>query len=713
MKLHGKSKLYLVLFFIFIFIFGSSVLPMKPIEAANQTTLPAFAKISAGVGHALALGKDGTLWSWGDNSAGELGDNTYISRSSPVQVGKENRWIAVAAGDLFSAAIKQDGSLWLWGTNVKNRYTHGQPSIINQNTPQRYGKENDWVKISAGDAGLAAIRRDGSIWQFGLNVLPGVISNGRLNPDKDWIEVSVGVAGLLALKKDGSLWAMGNVVPTGTNSGKLLQIGSEQDFDQIAASNYSVVRKKDGSVWAVKSEPGTKSYVLEQVQDISGAAKLAGDFVSEIIDQEGTLWRWSVGSDQYEQIPCAIKLTDVDDGGTFGVALDENGDLWTYGGNFWGQRGNGISDSTYEPNPLEELLVEETASDESVDHTLLDKVFTPWNTYTLLGNGSLWVTHEGTSEEQLGSDTDWISLEGNINELYALKIDGSLWTYRTSEQAPSGMPISTAPELEPFQPGSYWKSVKVTELGYVIGLKQDGSIWFWGRDSWKMVLKGAPNNSFHNPIQLSPNKDWQSISVSYSSILAIKKNGTLWGLGDNRLGQLGIPATSAQKVTTFTKVGNFADWTQVEIGETTTVGVRNNGSLWQWGLGFSGKLTSSRTIAPPAMISQTKNWVKVWNTGEGAFALQKNGNLWAWGDNSYGQLGTGTAIWRTSPTPVKGQGIWKDLFVSLYYTVGVKSDGSVWTWGNGGSEFYYSPGRYDFQLTPVQSVQDSYNKLRD
>ncbi|WP_379134193.1 RCC1 domain-containing protein [Paenibacillus sp. sgz500958] len=655
-----------------ILLIGSGLCPLTTIKA-QSAKMPRIVQVSAGYGHALAVGVDGSLWSWGDNSTGELGDGTFISRTTPVQVGTEHNWVYAAAGDKFSAALKKDGSLWMWGTNNKNAYINYEPNVINRNTPSRFGKDNDWVKISAGDGGMAAIRKDGSLWQFGLNVLPGEISNGKLNNDKDWTEVSVGSSGLLALKKDGSLWGLGDIVPTTQGVEHLTRLSNDRDFDQIAASFYSVVRKKNGSVWTVNMDT-SGDILLKEVEETGRAIQLSGEFASVILDSEGSVWKWDVGYDEYQMMQCPENMTFVDEGTTFGVALDEKGVPWTYGDNTWGQLGNGQSDSKYEP----EVLNDDVA----------DIVFADWIVYTLHKDGSLWIRNEyqGNTDKRLGMDHDWISIEGNREELYAIKRDGSLWTYRSGDRAPSGMRLSKTLALEPFQKGTYWQSVEVGTLGYAIGLRKDGSLWFWGRDSWQMLMKNSTRDQLYEPVKLSTNSTWQSFSLSDSSVIAIQKNGTLWGLGDNRLGQLGLSAKTSPKVTTLTKVGNYSDWVMAKIGDSAGVGIRKGGSLWQWGAGFSDGITYYSSSVPATLISKTKDWVNIWTTTGGAFDLRKDGSLYSWGDNDYGQLGNGTVQNLTKPTPVEGKGPWKNLFTTSHYTIGLKSDGSVWSWGNDGSE---------------------------
>jgi hypothetical protein len=126
-----------------------------------------IASLSAGYYHTVALKTDGSLWAWGLNNSGQLGDGTSTNRNSSVRIGVDNDWTAASAGLYHTIAIKTDGSLWAWGDN---RYGQlGDGTAADHYSPVRIGMDNDWAAVSAGNLHTVAIRTDSSLWAWGDN----------------------------------------------------------------------------------------------------------------------------------------------------------------------------------------------------------------------------------------------------------------------------------------------------------------------------------------------------------------------------------------------------------------------------------------------------------------------------------------------------------------------------------------------------------------
>ncbi|MCI5195002.1 MAG: hypothetical protein D3919_01975, partial [Candidatus Electrothrix sp. AW5] len=125
------------------------------------------AKVAAGANHTVIIKDDGSLWAWGTNGHGQLGDGTTINKNSPVQIGTDIDWQAVAAGYYHTVALKTDGSLWAWGTNGHGELGDGTTS--QRNSPVHIGTDTDWQAVAAGYYHTVALKTDGTLWAWGYN----------------------------------------------------------------------------------------------------------------------------------------------------------------------------------------------------------------------------------------------------------------------------------------------------------------------------------------------------------------------------------------------------------------------------------------------------------------------------------------------------------------------------------------------------------------
>ncbi len=231
---------------------GTAVNKSSPVSVVGGFTN--WCKIYSGLYHTMALRSDGTLWTWGRNNAGMLGDGTTVNRSSPVSViGVYTDWCQFSAG-YHSVAIRSNGELWSWGCN---RYGQlGNNATVNRSSPVSVvGGFNDWCNVSAGMNHTAAIRTNGELWAWGCNnsgVLGDNTTISKLSPVSvvggftNWCLVAVGRYHTLAIKSDGTLWGWGRNntghLGNGTTisrSSPVSVVGGFTDWCQISANRSS------------------------------------------------------------------------------------------------------------------------------------------------------------------------------------------------------------------------------------------------------------------------------------------------------------------------------------------------------------------------------------------------------------------------------------------------------------------------------------------
>jgi len=287
-------------------------------------------QVSSGYYHTAAIKTDGTLWVWGDNSAGQLGNNTIISRSSPVQtISGGTNWKQVYAGYGHTAAIKTDGTLWLWGFGTSGEL--GNNSTLSRSSPvQTISGGTNWKEVSCGEKFTAAIKTDGTLWLWGRGSSGQIGDNTitfRSSPvqtisgGNNWKQVSCGRNHTAAIKTDGTLWlwGFGTSGELGNNStlsrsSPVQTISGGNNWKQVACGYFHTAAvKTDGTLWlwgsGVNGELGNNSTLSRSspVQTISGGnnwKQVSCGFIIQgtsghtaAIKTDGTLWLWGLGAE--------------------------------------------------------------------------------------------------------------------------------------------------------------------------------------------------------------------------------------------------------------------------------------------------------------------------------------------------------------------------------------------------------------------------------
>lgn len=212
-----------------------------------------WSSVSVGNGFAVAKKIDGTLWSWGLGSSGQLGDGTTLNKSSPVQI-PGNDWNDFDAGDRHVLSTKTDGTLWAWGSGANGRVGDGTVNINRSSPVQIPGVL--WSSVSAG-CHSAATKTDGTVWTWGSNYWGQLGDNSRIDrasprqvPGTEWNFVTVGGFNTQFKKTDGTLWGSGTFTGTGAQTSSPAQIPGTEWALVASQAVHSLATKNNGTLWA-------------------------------------------------------------------------------------------------------------------------------------------------------------------------------------------------------------------------------------------------------------------------------------------------------------------------------------------------------------------------------------------------------------------------------------------------------------------------------
>lgn len=258
-----------------------------------------------------AIKTDGTLWMWGYNGGGQLGDGTTTNRSSPVQVSSSIPWKYVSTGIERTAAIKTDGSLWTWGYQFSGALGVGIDYPVAFSSPIQVGSATNWRQVDATTRyHTAGIQTDGTLWVWGNNSYVGSASSiptqvGLLN---NWKQVVTNYYHIAAVKTDGTLWTWGDVVygqlglGNNVSYNSPVQVGSLNNWRQVSSGVWHMLAvKTDGTLWAWGGN-GSGTLGIGNTINYSSPVQVGsltswksvfcGAFSSGAIKTDGTLWVW-------------------------------------------------------------------------------------------------------------------------------------------------------------------------------------------------------------------------------------------------------------------------------------------------------------------------------------------------------------------------------------------------------------------------------------
>jgi len=302
--------------------------------------------------------------------------------------------------------------------------------------------------------------------------------------------------------------------------------------------------------------------------------------------------------------------------------------------------------------------------------------------------GDNTTTQRNTPVTTLSGGANWKQVACGNGHTVAIKTDGTLWTWGHNYYGQLGL-NDTNPRCTPvttFAGGTNWKQV-ASGWRHTTAIKTDGTLWTWGQGNYGQIGDNTTTSRTTPVTTFAGGTNWKQVASGGYHTAAIKTDGTLWTWGYNLYAQLGDNTSGTNRLTPVTTFAGGTNWKQVASGVAHTVAIKTDGTLWVWGRNGNAQLgdnTTTDRLTPVTTFAGGTNWKQVACGGNHTAAIKTDGTLWVWGRNINAQLGDNTTTARLTPvTTFAGGTNWKQVSGGYYYTAAIKTDGTLWTWGQG------------------------------
>jgi alpha-tubulin suppressor-like RCC1 family protein len=635
--------------------------------------------------HSLVVLQDQALWGFGDNSGQELGSGRVFSSSAvPVHSVGMTGVVAAAAGEYFSLALRNDGTVWSWGVNSEGELGIGSTSNTPVGLPGPVQGLSRVTGISAGLSHSLALRNDGTVWVWGGNTR-GQLGNGTSGTNFGLVPAPVpGLSGIraiaageshnLALAPDGTVWAWGDntfgQLGVGTSSTtpvtSPVQVMNLNGVVALAAGKaHSVALRLDGSVWSWGANGSS------QLGNLSPLTLIAHPVTAQNV--------------------ASIVAVAASAATTF--ALRSDGTVMAWGYNAFSNCGLGNTNTTSPIPTMIPGLASVRSIAAGVAHALClldDGTVVAWgrNSEGEVGNG-LGIAYDQPT--LVPNFTPVQQVCGGFNHTVALLADGSVWTWGDNSSGQLGFgPISSIPSSTPFQVPGLSGVIWVAAGGSTsLAVKGDGTVWGWGSNGNGQLGSGvAVGGTSTTPVKIQGLSGvFTRVTAGAIHTLALRNDGTVWGWGDNSAGSLGngvLPPLFGQILTTPVQAVGLPNVAAVVTGarSETSMALGIDGSVWTWGWNQDGEVgngdTTTTSIPTPQKV--LTGGVSIATDSQHSLAVKADGTVWEWGVRTSVPPGSPPPS-NFVPAQVTGIDSVATVTAGELFTIALRNDGTVWAWG--------------------------------
>lgn len=663
--------------------------------------------------HSIALASDGTVYTWGFNQYGQLGDNTTTNSRSPIAVQVAGTPLAgktivqIAAGADHSLALDSGGALYAWGSNAYGQLGNG--TTTNSSVPVAVkiagtplaGKTI--VQIAAGANHNMVLTSDGAVYTWGWNYHGQLGNNTKTNSNtivavqtigtplagKKIVKIAAGQGHSLALTDDGMVytWGRNDTGQLGNNATTDVMLPVTVTVTGTPMSNKTIVEIASGARHSLAIDSSGKVYAWGH----NGSGQLGNNSTVNALTPVAV------------QAPADKNIIQVSGSGWLGAsssALASDGTVYSWGRGFDGQLGDGTNNDSSVPVITTINLVDTPSTPTHV-------MAKPGDTTAIISwqapivSGGQNITGYVLQYQAVGASS-WTTINvaaaATSHTITGLTNDQ---TYRVRLAAkttagtgdfsnvvlvtPHAKPTITnvSPAIGPIAGGQnvtltganfVLKNKKIMQTvngnGYSLALSADGTVYTWGRNEYGQLGNGVTATNSPVPVAVKTagtpmeGKTIVQVAAGATHSLALATDGTIYAWGKNEYGQLGNDSTTNSSVPVVVKTAGtpMAGKTiiQIHAGYEHSLALASDGTVYAWGRNNSGQLgkndatdahipTAVRTLGTPMA---GKVIVQLAAGNSQSMALASDGTIYTWGWNQYGQLGNGTTTNSRIPVAV-------------------------------------------------------------